>query len=155
MGSVVVGAALHPGFRDLIEAEDPPCPPIPLEHLGVETKVTFVQHGSSASVAHLRALAGQDGPDDAAVVVVVDAADARAAESLKHALGLDVVAIPDPAGKITDRFGVDVWPTTITLDRQGVVSAVDVGLTARAAGEIDRDEEPGQPAKDRPPRDAV
>ena len=154
-GSLVVGTALHPGFSDLIEAEDPPCPPIPLEHLGVETKLTFVQHGSSASATHLRALAGQPGQEDATVVVVVDAADARAAESLKNALGLDVLAIPDPAGKITDRFGVDVWPTTITLDRQGVVAAVEIGVTARTGGVPDRDEEPDQPAKDRRPRDAV
>ena len=134
VGSLVVGAALHPGFSDLIEAEDPPCPPIPLEHWGVETKVTFVQGGSAASAAHLRALAGQSGREDAGVVVVVDAADARATESLKNALGLEVLAIPDPAGKITDRFGVDVWPTTITLDRQGIVAAVEIGVTAQAGG---------------------
>lgn len=155
VGSVVTGVVLQPEFIDLIEAEDSPCPPIPLEHWGVETRVTFVQNGSGASAAHLRSLADDHGQENAAVVVVVDRADARAVESLKSALGLDFLVIPDPAGKITDRFGVDVWPTTITLDRQGIVSAVDVGLRARAGGEIERDEEPDQPGKDRRPRDAV
>ena len=49
-------------------------------------------------------------------------------------VGLDVLTIPDPRGRITDRFGVDVWPTTITLDRRGVVTDVEVGVAARRSG---------------------
>ncbi len=64
-----------------------------------------------------------------AVVVIVDGADPREAEALKNELGLDFAVVADPAGKITDRFGVGVWPTTIKLDRVGIVSEVEEGIT--------------------------
>ena len=52
------------------------------------------------------------------------------------------MAIPDPKGRITDRFGVDTWPTTITVDRRGVVTEVQVGHAAgRAAPHVYRHEE--------------
>jgi len=44
---------------------------------------------------------------------------------------LDFAAVADPEGKITDRFGVDVWPTTIKLNRAGIVSEVEIGMAAR------------------------
>ncbi len=64
-------------------------------------------------------------------MVVVDGADPTEAEALKNELGLDFAVVADPGGKITDRFGVDVWPTTIRLDRVGIVSEVEIGIAAR------------------------
>ena len=107
--------------------------------------MTFVQKRSGATAMHLRRLAAQYGQQEderaPAVVVVVDGADARESETLKNELGLDFTAIADPEGKITDRFGIDVWPTTITLDPSGIVSEVEVGVAARGDRESLRGED--------------
>jgi hypothetical protein len=66
------------------------------------------------------------------VIVVVDGADQRGADSVKRELGLDFVVLPDPEGTITDRFGIGVWPTTLTLDRAGIVSDIEFGLAERS-----------------------
>jgi hypothetical protein len=137
VGQAIPATALHPGIRELVEL---PCPPPPLfDRLGVKPKrtvVTFVQKDSSASANHLRRLAGQygqeEGEQSSKVVVVIDRANPRETESLKNDLGLDFVMLADPTGKITDRFRVGVWPTTITLDGHGIVSEVQLGVAGRA-----------------------
>jgi hypothetical protein len=109
------------------------------------TVVTFVQKDSSASAIHLRRLAGrygqEEGEQSSNVVVVIDRANPRETESLKNELGLDFVMLPDPTGKITDRFRVGVWPTTIKLDPRGVVSDVEIGLAVRRQEDSRRNEE--------------
>jgi hypothetical protein len=94
--------------------------------------VTFVQKQSAASANHLRTLAGQYGQQQgggrSAVVVVIDRANPREVDSLKNELGLDFVVLADPSGKITDRFHIGVWPTTIKLDGHGIVSEVEIGV---------------------------
>jgi hypothetical protein len=136
-GQAIPATVLHPGIRELAEL---PCPPPPLfDRLGVKPKrtvVTFVQKDSSASAIHLRRLAGQygqeEGEQSSKVVVVIDRANPRETESLKNELGLDFVMFADPTGKITDRFRVGVWPTTIKLDRHGIVLEVQIGVAGRA-----------------------
>ena len=99
------------------------------------TVVTFVQKESSASAIHLRRLAGQygqeEGEQSSKVIVVIDRANPRETESLKNELGLDFVVLADPTGKITDRFRVGIWPTTIKLDGHGIVSEVEIGFAGR------------------------
>jgi hypothetical protein len=127
VGAQVDVTALQPGWFDLVESR---CPPPPLGRGGRATVVTFVQRGSGSSEAQLRTLFRRHGQRDDAgplVMVVVDGADAREAEALKHELGVDFVAVADPTGSITDRFGVGTWPTTVTLDQAGTVSGVEIG----------------------------
>ena len=98
-------------------------------------RCTFVQKDSSASALHLRRLAGQYGQEEGeqnSKVVVIDRANPRGTESLKNELGLDFVMLADPTGKITDRFRVGVWPTTIKLDSHGIVLEVQIGVAGRA-----------------------
>ena len=132
VGYGISAGALNIG--DLIDSIESPCPPIPLGRLGVDTVVTFVQGRSEASTSHLRRLAGQlgqEGRSGPAVVAVVDRASLREVQALKHQLGLDFSVLPDPKGILTDRFRVNVWPTTITVNNDGIVSDVQVGLGAR------------------------
>jgi len=65
---------------------------------------------------------------------VVDGATADEAERLVSGLGDDVVAVPDPAGAIAGRFGVRYWPTTLSVNELGVVTAHQVGLDHAAHG---------------------
>jgi hypothetical protein len=156
LGAVVA----HHDYGDLIDQLEPDCPPVPLFLPGVNKAVfTFVQRRGGGSSAHLRRLVAQVTPLDddpapgrpPALVVVVDGADPQQADTLRRELGLDVVAIPDPQGQITDRFGVDVWPTTITVDRRGVVTEVQVGQSARRGAAVDpeREERPPELPPDR------
>jgi hypothetical protein len=129
-GMQLGATALHPGFSELIEAENP-CPPLHVSRTAYASSVvTFVQRASSSSHAQLRELARQfseAGEDAPFVVVVIDGANAREVEALKNELGVDFAAIPDTSGAIANRFGVRTWPTTVTIDGTGTVSDVEVG----------------------------
>jgi hypothetical protein len=136
-------------YTDLAELLEPDCPPALIFAPNLnKTVITFVQGQGAASSAHLRRLAAQvaaAGDEEATgapgLVIVVDGADPDRAGALRRELGLAAVTIPDRDGRITDRFGVDVWPTTFTLDRRGVVTDVEIGVASRrsraaqAAGE--------------------
>src|SRR6266542_4100197 len=123
----VTAIGVDPGFFE----QESHCSPIPLSRLGVGTVVAFVQKGSASSEAQLRKLFDRNGQRDEGaplLVVVVDGVDEREAEALKKELGLDFVAVPDPTGRITDQFGVRIWPTTMTLDRVGTISKIETGV---------------------------
>jgi hypothetical protein len=151
VGTRIGLAALHPSFGDLADFAEPRCPPMPLGRAPGETVVTFVHKGARATAIHLRRLASQYGQRESEgapeVVVVLDRADEREAEILKKEQRLDFLAIADPAGKITDRFGVDVWPTTIKLDWGGTVSEVEIGIPTQRDRESLRkeDDDPHHP----------
>lgn len=135
-------------YADALDLLDSPCPPVPLGHRGFgETVVTFVQKHSAASAIHLRMLSSHYGQQEdrqgPMVVAVCDGSDLREADALKSQLGLDFVVLPDPTGQITDQFGIGVWPTTIKLDRGGIVSEVKIGMASRQGRESLRGEEDG------------
>jgi len=140
IGAAIAATALHPGIGDLADLAEPRCPPIPLGRFSPKTVVTFVQKRSGATATQLGKLAAeyglQEGERGAGVVVVVDGADPREAEALKNELGVEFVVVADPSGTLNDRFGVDVWPTTITLDPNGIVSDVELGITGRGEREF-------------------
>lgn len=77
-------------------------------------------------------------------MVVIDRANPRETESLKNELGLDFVVLADPTGKITDRFRVGIWPTTIKLDGHAIVSEVQIGIAGRARDDRTDEELPHQ-----------
>jgi hypothetical protein len=140
VGTAVIATVLYPGYADLIdELQESTCPPVLLGRGIGSTVLTFVQKHSVASAIHLRELAGrygqQEGKRAAAVVFVVDGVNQDEAESFKNNHGLDFVAVADPTGKITDRFAVGIWPTTLTLNSAGVVSEVQLGVASRQDNE--------------------
>lgn len=119
-------------YTEFVEAETN-CPPFPMGRAALTpTVVAFVQRGSEASDAALRrpsaqyARRAEEGPE---VVIVVDGVDERETERMKNELGFDFTTLADQNGQIADQLGVRVWPTTITVDPGGVVSAVEVGST--------------------------
>jgi hypothetical protein len=135
VGARVGLTALYPDIAAL--EEEPHCPPFPFARLAdSDTVLTFIQRRSTASVLHLRRLAADHaraGPERAsAVLVVVDGADQREVGSLTNELGLDFPFLGDPAGGISDRLGIDIWPTTIKIDRSGIVSDIQAGMWLRS-----------------------
>lgn len=112
--------------------QQPHCPPITLNRVGpAGSLVAFVRDASPASEAHLRTLSAQYGSRASGaplVIAVVDGAGTDDVQRMKERLGLDFAVMPDASGTLTDRFGVRVWPTTLTLDDVGTVASVDVGM---------------------------
>lgn len=133
VGQQVISTTFNPGWFSENEAH---CPPLPLgSRSGVGGAVVAFVHGrSAASIAELRRIASENArrqdQSAALVVAVVDGADAGEVEALKAEIGVDFVALSDAAGTITQRFGVEVWPTTMTLDDSGAVSAINAGVSA-------------------------
>ena len=127
IGVHVAPDALHPPSYDFF---DPNCPP-PLGPGRAGTRqsvVTFVQPGS-LQTPHIsqhseRSARSGEGP----VNVVVVYGGSAETEPLMQALGPDVIIVPDPTGVIADRFNIGTWPTTVTIEPGGMVSAVEVGV---------------------------
>jgi hypothetical protein len=124
-----IRAELELGRRLPIDLAGRDCPPMPLGRGGLAgAKVTFVARGSASGLAALERVRDRPvGADDDAdhVAVVVDGADAQEVEALKTELRLDIPLFPDPRGALTRRAGVRFSPATITLDRRGIVTAID------------------------------
>jgi hypothetical protein len=138
-GELVDGHMFDPDLFD----DSPQCPPPPYGIRGPgSAKVTFVQKGSAAaSLAELKGLlgSGTGGEGERPVVIaVIDGADAREAAALQSELGGAFVAIADASGTVTDRFGIAVWPTTVSLERNGTIAAIAPGGTVRAKAEHGR-----------------
>jgi hypothetical protein len=145
LGTVISPRDIFGSYADAIDdLNEPRCPPSPLGRLGLsETRVTFVHAASAASHAHLRRLTAQlesretdDERPLPVVVAVFDGASESKVRALQAQWGLDIVAVADPQGRVSDRFGVGVWPTTVKLDKAGVVFDIQTGTTQQ------RDNEP-------------
>lgn len=137
VGTVLSPRDIYGSYGDAIDdANEPRCPPSPLGRSGLhETAVAFVHLASAASLAHLRRLVAttesrtdQDELPALEVVAVFDGASESEVQALKAQWGMDFVAVADPLGRVSDRLGVSVWPTTLTLNGGGAVSNVQVGV---------------------------
>jgi hypothetical protein len=118
--------------KPIVTFYDDDCPPPPVGGRGPgHHSVVFTMAGSAASDMRLAQITGERGAegDGGAVVAIVHGAKTRdEAEGYASKFGEDVVAIPDPDGKISESAGVRYWPTSVTVDEVGLVTAVDVGV---------------------------
>lgn len=106
------------------------CPPSPFASLGVDTAATFVTKNSKSSEAAIRKLASESGSDAKGNVqaVVFDGATADEIRELQQSLPEGVVAIADPDGSISRRFGVRVWPSRVAINGDGLVTGFEAGV---------------------------
>ena len=77
-------------------------------------------------------LASERREDDGAghVVLLVDEASADDAQALQEQLGPRFSVVPDPDGALAAAVGVGFWPTTLTVDSAGNVTAWKLGAPA-------------------------
>jgi hypothetical protein len=104
------------------------CPAPPFGRLGIEAGVTFVSKGSMASEAALRKLSAEGEGSESVRAVVFDGASADDLDEIRASLPPGVMAIPDPEGTIARRFGVRTWPSSISINEGGLVSAFNSGI---------------------------
>ena len=70
------------------------------------------------------------------VLAVGDGESADRAEEMAHAEGLPFPVLPDPERKISRRFGVAAWPSTVWIGTDMRIEAVNLGLTAAAGSRV-------------------
>ena len=126
-GDRVPASAIHGGLIDHLMEMESRCPPPPVGRFGLSTVVAFVSNGSAAVEASLREAAHPPGSADTFRVVIVDGAQRRDVDELSRSLPEGTLAIPDPDGALSRRFGIRVWPSVLTLNEAGVVTGFDVG----------------------------
>lgn len=138
---IAIGARLsQDAFRVQWPIHQAHCPPPPFSRTGraAGSIVVFVRVGSAASQAHLRTLKAQYSHENAPqLAIVVDGADAPTAARFGKETGF--TALPDPNGVIADRLGIRLWPTTLSLDKSGVVSAIELGPRNQPSEEDEHD----------------
>jgi hypothetical protein len=93
-----------------------------------DTVLAFVNVQSEASIAHLHTMLGRGSREDRAVIAVVDGIDPKEIDVWQRQQGLNLLALADPDGAIGANFGIDIWPTTVTVTRERIVSDIVVGL---------------------------
>ncbi len=121
----IIGTQLLPDVTLLIQAR---CPPPPIGMRGIRgSTVTFLQKESAASVAELGRLTAASAAHGGTVVAIVDGATQSEVDALKARFGNDFLGIADPEGTVGNRFGIEVWPTTLSIDPMGNVSDVVLG----------------------------
>jgi hypothetical protein len=103
------------------------CPPPPFGRLGIEAGVTFVSKNSMSSEAAIRKLSAEGESSESARAVVFDGTTAEEIDELRASLPPGVMAIPDPDGNIARRFGVRTWPSSISINERGLVTAFRSG----------------------------
>ena len=95
---------------------------------GRPVTLCFTLVGSDSSLEQIRRLKGAADREQGFVAVVLTDADAMEAASFAGTHAPHLVVTPDPHRRITDAFGVFVWPTTITINEAGIVACVTSGL---------------------------
>ena len=66
---------------------------------------------------------------ESSVLAVNDGDTAEAARAAAAAKHLSATIVPDPDRKIAAAYGVNIWPTIVSIDSSGSVSGVTYGQT--------------------------
>jgi peroxiredoxin len=99
---------------------------------GRPVKIVFWKKSSEPSIDAVRSAqaTSRDYANEAPVVLAVNDGDtaevARAAAAANH---LSATIVPDPDRKIAAAYGVNIWPTIVSIDASGSVSGVTYGQT--------------------------
>jgi peroxiredoxin len=98
---------------------------------GREVLLTFWQSWSAPCLEELRRLEELQRGENAPVVLAVNGGeDARVLAEVRAQHGLTFPLVADPDQEIATRYGVQCWPTTVSINREGIVSRIQIG-TAR------------------------
>ena len=128
---ISAGAFVTEVIEQLIEADDT-CPPLPFGRLGIETELTFVTKDAKSSEAAIRKLASAARSDAGEKVqaIVFDGATQDEINELQHSLPEGFIAIPDSDGVIAKRLGVRVWPSSLSINGNGIVTDIEPRVEA-------------------------
>jgi hypothetical protein len=98
---------------------------------GREVKVNFWTSWSTASIRELGRLQRlqETGGDRAPIIIAVNVGEpAEVIADVRRTHGLTFSLVPDSKGLIARQFGVQCWPTTISIDPNGIVEHIQLGV---------------------------
>ncbi len=136
-GRSVPSRALRPGLRigdraPRILVRDDRGEQLALQKLrGHSVHLAFWQSWSAPCLRELRRLEarGRAERGGAPVIVAVNGGEpAHALAEVRRAHGLTFALVPDPSRRLARELGVHCWPTTLTIDPDGIVEHVQVGI---------------------------
>jgi peroxiredoxin len=131
----------HPQLLRLAVQPGAPAPATALrDHQGREyslrrlrarsVQIVFWQSWSSPCLRELRRLQHQQEQGEPAMLLAVNGGeDAEAIEQVRQHERFTFPLIHDPDQLIAARYGVTCWPTTVSINREGVVDHVQFGVT--------------------------
>ncbi len=99
---------------------------------GRPVKIVFWRGSSKPSIDAVRTLqpAGGEYAVEAPVILAVnDGETAEQARAAAAAYGIAATVVPDPERKISTAYGVNIWPTIVSVDESGLVSGINYGRT--------------------------
>jgi peroxiredoxin len=89
-------------------------------------------------LAELREVLAQPGVQAPAILAIHDGEDTASEMRFTDS---SILVVPDPDRAIAAAYGVDIWPTVISLDEAGSVRSIQSGLTAEDQGKMRRENE--------------
>ncbi len=90
--------------------------------------VVFWRASSTQSIEMIRDLATVSGSSEPPMVLAVNDGDApHVAKKAAAEHGLTAIVVTDPTRSIARAYGIDTWPTTVSIDAHGLVRAVRNG----------------------------
>lgn len=100
---------------------------------GQRRSLVFWTTWSSPCLAQLRSLSAreQTGERRQVVIAVNDGEDPEHASEWYHRHGFSFPLVVDPPRDLARAYGITCWPTTITIDEQGLIAATTFGATRR------------------------
>ncbi len=102
------------------------------------------------AIGNLRRAYSQPGIEETLIIAIDDGEAGEFARGLTAGDERDIVVVPDPERQISRAYGVDVWPTIVFLDSDGLVQDVRFGLIAETELQTrlqNKAAEPNQPGK--------
>ena len=77
----------------------------------------------------LRHLPGQTSETGTVVIAIADGEDAPRTAEIAREHKLAFAMIPDPDRRIARQYGVNCWPTIVSINENGLVDFVHSGIT--------------------------
>jgi hypothetical protein len=112
--------------------ETAPGAPLTLRKLaGQPVALVFWKSSSAASMAtigNLHRAFEQPGVEAPVLIAINDGENGEFARGLAAVEQDEVIVVADPSRQISRAYGIDVWPTTVFLDANGIVVDIKFGL---------------------------
>jgi peroxiredoxin len=111
--------------------------PIALRRLrGRRVLLVFWQSWSAPCLRQLRQLqAGQERGGGPLIFAINGGEDPEVLDAVRRQHGLALPLIPDPGRLIATAYGVRCWPTAVSINQEGIVDRIQLGLADGPRGE--------------------
>jgi hypothetical protein len=106
---------------------------------GRPVTLAFWRSVSKQSIERVRSIpVGGGGSEDGVLLCINDGEEPESARRAAEAAGLQGILVTDPNRRISQAYGVDTWPTVISIDAAGVVRSVEQGTSGSGTRPVEQ-----------------